>query len=137
MTTNEIFKNIKNVKLDEQVEFEQVGVYFELYDRAISFCYQNGDMNGGNRGNAIFDNPGTGDGPEEIFAVLEARDEFRHLISDYERGYNSNSDLGMLIHNFLIEFSEKFGIDKMIEDFETVNIYNREIDKMFEEDEKA
>jgi len=87
----------------------QVAVFLNTFSQDWTLCYQNGDMNGDHRGEAIFDNDGADDGLEELREILQNRAEFQHLID--ETTFHSHLELDELIYEFCEEFGEKHNLD--------------------------
>lgn len=93
-------------KIDNQPEYGQVVVYFE--DFAI--CYQNGDMNGGRKGEPVWNNPGADDGLAELRELLSKDERFQPLIASEE--FWMYEYLEELINNFCEQYAEIHNVAK-------------------------
>ncbi len=103
-------------EIDVQVEpeYTQVAVWLKSFGQDWSICYQNGDMNGDKKGQAIFDNEGANCGLRECRDILKDKPEFAALV-DLDT-YWSYEDLDELIN----EFCRKFAVEHEIsQNFET------------------
>jgi hypothetical protein len=109
---DELKKLIKvNSSFDIDVQMEngvQVAVWCKTFGKNWSICYQNGDMNGNKKGQAIFTNDGANVGLKELRNILKDRPEFQHLI-DLDT-YWSYEELDELINEFCAEFAEENSI---------------------------
>lgn len=86
----------------------QIAVWLKTFDKDWVICYQNGDMNGAKKGEAIFTNPGANDGLKKCRDILKERPEFSHLI-DLDT-YWSYEELDQLISDFCKQFAEQHKI---------------------------
>jgi len=86
----------------------QVAVWCKTFGQDWSICYQNGDMNGNRRGEAVFTNDGANCGLRELRDTLKNREEFQHLIDNDT--YWSFEALDDLINEFCREYAEENNI---------------------------
>ena len=92
----------------------QVAVWLKSFGKDWSICYQNGDMNGDRKGEAVFDNAGADCGLIECRDILKNIPEFQSLV-DLDT-YCSYEDLDELIRVFCSNFAQEHNIDSYFED---------------------
>lgn len=94
-------------EIEYQEEFDQIAVWFENF----SLCYQNGDMAGSRKGEAVWDNEGANSGIDDLKEMLKRDDRFNSLIAKDE--YWEDEYLNDLINYFCSEFAKKHNIESM------------------------
>jgi len=99
--------------IDHQPEYDQIAVWCETFGEPWSICFQNGDMNGMDRGCAIWTNSGANSGLDEIKAILEKIDEFEVLV-DHDTAH-PYLYLDELINDFICEYDKKENFDQYFE----------------------
>ena len=102
-------------KIDVQVEptYTQVAVWCESFGKNWSICYQDGDMNGDHKGEAVFTNDGANCGLKELRDILKEIPEFQTLV-DLDT-YWSYEELDELINEFCRKFAEENSIESYFE----------------------
>jgi hypothetical protein len=97
----------------------QIAVWLKTFGQNWSICYQNGDMNGNHKGEAIYNNDGANIGLRECRNILKERPEFAHLID--LNTYWSYEELDELINEFCRLFAEQHKIAEMLTADEEAN----------------
>jgi hydroxymethylpyrimidine pyrophosphatase-like HAD family hydrolase len=95
-------------------EYFQVAVWCKSYNQSWSLCFQNGDMNGDHKGEAVWGNAGADDGLDELLEILKKQPEFKVLIEEDQ--YWEYEYLKELINDFIIEIAEKEKMDDYFAD---------------------
>ena len=90
--------------IDYQAEWDQVAVWFP----GFSLCYQNGDMNGDDKGTPCFNNDGANNGLTELKEILKKDERFQPLVASEE--YWKNEYVNEIINDFCIEFAKQNNI---------------------------
>jgi hypothetical protein len=121
--SNEELKNIIKENSTFKIETQyvndnvQVAVWAKTFGKPWGICYQDGDMNGNERGTPIFDNPGADDGLRDLRDILKERAEFQHLIHRDTVWYVCDYEpVDELIREFCEEYAEANKIADIIKE---------------------
>jgi hypothetical protein len=97
-----ILEDNSTFEIDQQVEEDQVVIWFQSFGQDWSICYQNGDMSGGHKGKGVWDNDGANYGLDQLEKILLSRPEFDNLVNHEHR------QLQYEIEDFINEFCRVF-----------------------------
>ena len=97
-------------EIEYQSEYDQVAVWFKEF----SLCYQNGDMNGNKKGQAIWNNDGADSGVKVLRDLIANDSRFSPLYAEDE--YWSFEYVDETVALFCDEFAERNSIADMFSD---------------------
>lgn len=97
-------------EIEYQSEYDQVAVWFKDF----SLCYQNGDMNGNKKGQAIWNNDGADSGVKVLRDLIANDPRFSPLYAENE--YWSYEYVNDMVALFCDEFAERNSIADMFSD---------------------
>ncbi len=99
-------------EIEYQSEYDQVAVWFNPDNLVL--CYQNGDMNGNKKGQAIWNNDGADSGVKVLRDLIANDPRFSPLYAENE--YWSYEYVNDMVALFCDEFAERNSIADMFSD---------------------